>query len=288
MSELVDRFLVANGLRQHVIEHPGAGRGDIVLLHGYLDLARSFEEVIRALGGAGYRVIAPDFRGHGETDPTPVGSYYYAMDYVADLDELIDALGLDRFHVVAHSMGGTVATRFAGTRPSRVRSLALLEGVGPPAMPADVSPDRTLAWLDGVKKVRSRPQRVMPSLDDVVARMRLSHPSVPLDVLRVMAARATKPVDAGLAFRFDPLHMTTSPLRYDAEAFEAYVARVACPVLTVDGGDLAAWPELTERATRYPDARAAHLPGAGHMMHWTQPAALAATLREFLDAQPAG
>lgn len=287
MTPLADRFVAANGIRQHLVEHPGGGRGTVVLLHGYLDLARSFEEVIVPLGEAGYRVIAPDFRGHGETDPTPVGSYYYAMDYVADLDALLDALALERVHLVAHSMGGTVATRYAGTRPARVASLALIEGVGPPSMPADVSPDRTIAWLDGVKKVRSRPQRVLRSLDEVVARMRTSHPSVPLEILRVMAERATAPTaDGGRVFRFDPLHMTTSPLRYDAEAFEAYVARITCPVLTIDGGDVGAWPELADRAARYPNVRPVSIPGAGHMIHWTAPASLVASLLAFLGDQP--
>lgn len=290
MSALVDRFVEANGLRHHLVEHPAGERGVVVLLHGYLDLARSFEEVIGALGAGGYRVIAPDFRGHGDTDRAPAGSYYHAMDYVADLDALLDALGLARVLVVAHSMGGTVATRFAGARPERVERLALIEGVGPPSMPAEVTPDRTTAWLDGWKRARGRAPRTMRSLDEVVARMRVSHPSVPLDVLREMGARATRATDDGaLVFRFDPLHMTTSPMRYDAEAFEAFVARIACPVLMVDGGSLGAYPELAARAATYPNARFVEVPGAGHMVHWTEPAALSARLLAFLDeGAPAG
>jgi pimeloyl-ACP methyl ester carboxylesterase len=286
MSALVDRHVAANGLQHHVVEHPGDGRGDVVLLHGYLDLARSFEEVIAPLGDAGYRVIAPDFRGHGDTDRVPPGAYYHAMDYVADLDALLDALALDRVHLVAHSMGGTVATRYAGARPGRIASLALIEGVGPPSMPADVTPDRTALWLDGLKKARGRAPRTMRSLDEVVARMRVSHPAVAPDTLRVMAARATRAADdGGLVFRFDPLHMTTSPMRYDAEAFEAFVARIACPVLMVDGGSLAGYPELADRAARYPHARFVAIPDAGHMIHWTNPAALVAAVLDFLAGQ---
>jgi pimeloyl-ACP methyl ester carboxylesterase len=284
VTALVDRYVDANGLRHHVVEHPGAGRGDVVLLHGYLDLARSFEEVIVALGDAGYRVIAPDFRGHGDTSAAPPGAYYHAMDYVADLDALLDALALERAHLVAHSMGGAVATRYAGARPARVASLALIEGVGPPAMPADVTPDRTALWLDGVKRARSRSPRAMRSLDEVVARMRVSHPSVPLETLRRMAERAVRDGgDGALVFRFDPLHMTTSPMRYDAEAFEAFIPRIACPVLMVDGGSLAQYPGLAERAATYPRARFVAVPDAGHMIHWTAPDALAAALIAFLD-----
>ena len=288
MTALVDRYVTANGLEHHVLEHPGGARGTVVLLHGYLDLARSFEEVIAAIGAAGYRVIAPDFRGHGDSGRVPPGAYYHSMDYVADLDALLDALALDRVHLVAHSMGGSVATRYAGARPGRVATLSLIEGVGPPSMPADVTPDRTVAWLDGLKKARARAPRNMRSLDDVVARMRVSHPSVAPETLRVMAARATREADdGGLAFRFDPLHMTISPLRYDAEAFEAFIPRISCPVLMVDGGSLAGFPELAERATRYPGARFASIPDAGHMIHWTAPEALASTLLAFLDEHAA-
>lgn len=290
MSALVDRFVTANGVEHHLVEHPGGARGTVVLLHGYLDLARSFEEVIAALGEAGYRVIAPDFRGHGDTGRAPTGAYYHAMDYVADLDALLDALALDRVHLVAHSMGGTVATRYAGARPGRVETLSLIEGVGPPSMPADVTPDRTAAWLDGLKRARARAPRTMRSLDEVVARMRVSHPSVSLETLRVMAARATRVVDEGaLTFRFDPLHMTISPMRYDAEAFEAFLPRITCPVLMIDGNNLADFPELAERAARYPNARFVNIPGAGHMVHWTAPDALVSALLAFLgDHSPAG
>ena len=110
---------------------------------------------------------------------------------------------------------------------------------------------------------------------------------MPLDTLRTMAARATRATDdGGLVFRFDPLHMTTSPMRYDAEAFEAFVPRITCPVLMVDGGSLAYFPELAERAARYPGARFVGIPDAGHMIHWTAPDALVAALLAFLDEQP--
>lgn len=288
MTALVERFVSANGLRHHVLEAPGGSRGTVVLLHGYLDLARSFEEVIAAIGATGYRVIAPDFRGHGDTDPVPPGACYHAMDYVADLDALLDALALDRVHLVAHSMGGAVATRYAGARPSRVASLALIEGVGPPSMPADVTPDRTIAWLDGIKKARARVPRTMRSLDEVVARMRVSHPSVAPETLRRMAARATREsVDGGLVFRFDPLHMTISPARFDSDAFEAFVARITCPVLVVDGGSLTDFPELGDRARRYPGVRVTSIPDAGHMVHWTAPDALSAALIGFLGEHTA-
>lgn len=283
MSELLDREVVANGLRHHLVEAVGDAARTVVLLHGYLDLARTFDRVIEAVAAQGYRVLAPDFRGHGDTDRAPPGSYYHFMDYLADLEAILDALGLARVHLVGHSMGGGVATRYAGTRPARVRSLALLEGVGMPAMPADVAPDRTAAWLDGIAKLRGRAPRRMATLDDVVERMRPSHPAVDADTLRRVAEQSVRAhPDGGYVFRFDPLHQTTSPMRYDAEAAEAFIPRIACPVLHVDGGDISQWEELASRARRYPNAAHVSIPGAGHMLHWTNPVETARALTDFL------
>ncbi len=288
-SLLRDHSISANGITHHVIEHPGDASRTVLLLHGYSDLARTFTRVITGLGARGWRVIAPDFRGHGDTDRAPAGSYYHFPDYVADVVALCDALAIEQSHVVAHSMGGSVATYFAGAFPSRVRSLALLEGVGPPAMPADVVPDRMAGWIDGMRRVRSRGARRMVSLDDVVARMKLANPSVDVDTLREVAAmsvRATE--DGGWVFRFDPLHQTMSPGRFDAEAFEAFIARIACPVLLIDGGDVAGFEELMQRADRYPNARKVTLAGAGHMMHWTRPAELVDAVDAFLRETTGG
>ena len=116
-----DLFLRANGLRHHGIEHSGDGVPR-VLLHGYLDLARTFSRVLSSLASGGRRVIALDFRGHGETERAPEGSYYHFADYLADVVGVLDALDLRRAHLVAHSMGATVATMLAGALPDRVAS----------------------------------------------------------------------------------------------------------------------------------------------------------------------
>jgi pimeloyl-ACP methyl ester carboxylesterase len=282
---IVDRTERANGLTHHLLEHPGAGRTPVLLLHGYLDLARSFAEVIARLGDAGHRVVAPDFRGHGDSARVPEGAYYHFPDYVADVAGLLDACALARPHVVAHSMGGSVATMLAAVLPDRVRSLTLIEGLGPPAMPAEVAPDRTALWLEGVARVRARGPRRVASLDDAVTRMRMSNPDVPDDVLRAMAPRALRPTDdGGWVFRFDPLHQTTSPARFDAEGFEAYIDRVACPVLHVWGRAPEGFELYAKRAERFRDPARVVLEDAGHMIHWTRPAPLSDALLKFFES----
>jgi len=275
----------ANGLVHHLLEWEGPSDRTVLILHGYLDMARSFQKVAAPIAQAGYRVIALDLRGYGESQWIPEGTYYYFPDYAADVALLLEALDCDRIHLVGHSMGGSVATLYAGTFPDRLQSLTLLEGVGLPPMDPDISPDRTLAWIEGLKRVRARSPKKLSSIDEATARMHRNHPTVPLEVIREVAAWSVRPVDDGFQFCFDPLHQTTSPGRFDAEGYESFIPRITCPVLLVDGGDVSNWPTLAERAARYPRAQHVSLEGAGHMMHWTQPDAVAWTLLEFLSEQ---
>jgi pimeloyl-ACP methyl ester carboxylesterase len=213
----------ANGLAHHVLEWSGPEARTVVVLHGYLDHARSFVRVGDALARAGHRVLALDFRGHGDSARVPAGGYYHFPDYVADVAGVLDALApvarVPTVAVVGHSMGGTVATMFAGAFPARVRALAVIEGLGPPAMGPEVVPDRVRTWLETVARVRAAGEsRRIASREEAVARLRTSHGDRVSDaVLAEVAAHATRPHPSGegLVWHFDPLHQTRSPTRFE-------------------------------------------------------------------------
>jgi pimeloyl-ACP methyl ester carboxylesterase len=275
-------FVRANGIQHHLIEHAGEGV-PLVVLHGYLDLARTFSRTLTQLATGGRRVLALDFRGHGETDRVHEGSYYHFADYLADLVAILDTLNLNQVHLVAHSMGGTVATMFAGTFPSRVATLTLIEGVGPPSMPADMAPDRTARWIETAARARTKPARVLTSIEEVVTRMGWSHPNVSAEILREMAAHSVRRSEGGYQFLFDPLHQSTSPGRFDAEAFEEYIRRIVCPVMMVLGHSPEEFAVFTDRAARYKTTRQVVFEGAGHMVHWTRPHELAHEITTFVS-----
>src|SRR5512132_2504317 len=133
---------LATGLTYHVLEWDGPGELTFVLVHGFADLGYMWTAVAERLAPHGH-VIAPDLRGHGDSDWIGPGGYYHFMDYVADLDDVIRQLARPRVVLVGHSMGGSVASYYAGTRPERVAALALLEGLGPPDMAGSDGPTRT-------------------------------------------------------------------------------------------------------------------------------------------------
>ena len=166
VTAVSERKLTANGLAHHVIRW-GDRPVDVVLCHGFLDIGWSFDAVARDLVAAGHGVASFDWRGHGQTEWIGRGGYYHFPDYVLDLDELLPQLSDQPVHLVGHSMGGSACVMYAAARPETLRSLTLIEGLGPPEMEPRDPATRLRAWLDGVARVRSKTPKPMDGRTDV-------------------------------------------------------------------------------------------------------------------------
>jgi pimeloyl-ACP methyl ester carboxylesterase len=135
MAEFKHTHVETNGIRMHVVE---AGSGFPVLLcHGFPELWYSWRHQLRALADAGFRAIAPDQRGYGETDaPQPIEAYT-VHHLVGDLTGLLDALGIEQAAIVGHDWGGVVVWQMALLAPHRVAAVA---GVNTPFFPRPPMP----------------------------------------------------------------------------------------------------------------------------------------------------
>ena len=184
----------ANGLRHHLLEWDGGGRTTLLCLHGFLDMAWGFAPVAPALAAAGYHVVAPDLRGHGDTEWIGAGGYYHFMDYLHDVADLADAVARDDLVVVGHSMGASIAALFAGVFPERPRAVVAMEGMRLPEQPDEDLPRRAADWIHGVRRARLRGPRVLPDVEACAARIRQFDPLCPPDVALFLAERGT---DAG-------------------------------------------------------------------------------------------
>ncbi|RYE88419.1 MAG: alpha/beta hydrolase, partial [Myxococcales bacterium] len=175
MTSPTSHHLTLRGLPLRVLDWaplPGVdpARWPVLLLHGFADTAPSWAPVAHALQVAGHRVIAPDQRGFGDSGRAGAGGYYHFPDYVADVDALVRALDLPTLALVGHSMGGTVATLFAGSRPGQVGRLALLEGLGPPDSEPAHAPARFTRWLDDLAREGGRGRERSFDADSALSR----------------------------------------------------------------------------------------------------------------------
>ncbi len=278
--------VVANGLAHRVLEWTPpvetATAATALLLHGFMDGGATWDLVAPTLAAAGFRVLAPDLRGYGETARVGAGGYYHFLDYVFDVADLVDDVIVPSpLYIVGHSMGGTVATLYAGTFPERVARLALLEGLGPPDNSWEVGPIRARAWIEDVRAARRKAdERAMASPEDALRRLRANHPSVDPDVLQDRLRHLTREAPGGkVAWKHDPLHRTTSPMPFFAKLFVEFAKKISAPTLFVDGGPMGYHPpDEEERLAAIGHLSRATLEGAGHMMHWTRPGPLAAAL----------
>lgn len=273
------KLKLATGLTYNVVEWNAEAPGDTtyVLVHGFSDLGAGWAEVAPLLGG---HAIAPDMRGHGDSDRVGPGGYYHFMDYVADLDDVIAQVARKRVVVVGHSMGGSISTYWAGTRPARLAALVLLEGLGPPDMSGAEGPQRTAAWIDAWKQVRPA-WKPMPTLDEAVKRLQRNDPLLTDPVARRLAEAGTNVVDGGFTWKHDPLHLTMGPYAYRVDTARKYWARITCPVLAIDGAQSTLNLTADERAARraqFPRCTHVVLDGAGHALQRHQPQALATAI----------
>jgi len=279
VTTVAEQKLTANGLAHHVIRW-GDRPVDVVLCHGLLDIGWSFDAVARDLVEAGHGVASFDWRGHGQTEWTGAGGYYHFPDYVLDLDELLPQLSDHPVHLVGHSMGGSACVMYAAARAEKLRSLALIEGLGPPEMEPRDPATRLRAWLDGVAKVRSNTRKPMDSERTVLRRMRVQNPELSEELGLFLASKSTKVVDGGTQWTFDPLHKTLSPRPFRADAFGKLLEAISVPTLVV-AGERGFRLQEEERVAKIKHHRLVEIPGVGHMVHWFEPRVLASKLAEF-------
>jgi len=290
------RFTRLRNLRYHLLEWGDAGmanpvRPTLVLLHGWMDVAASFQFVVDALQEERH-VIALDWRGFGQSEAPPTDCYWFP-DYLGDLDAALDTLLPGQpIDLLGHSMGGNVAMIYAGVRPERVRRLVNLEGFGLPESRPDQAPRRYAKWLDELKEA---PQlRSYNSVAAVAARLRHNNPLLSEQRASWLAPHwSRQAADGQWVILGDPAHKRANPVLYQkAEVLECWKL-IAAPTLWIEGNatDVGKW-----WGNRYPredfEARLGVVPrlerqviaDAGHMLHHDQPEAVAQKIEAFLSA----
>ena len=282
------RILLSTGLTYHILEWGPELAETVILLHGFLDFAWTWEEVVKAGLLGRYRLIAPDLRGHGDSDRVGAGGYYHFFDYLADLHDLIAQVRQpgQPVSLIGHSMGSTVAAYYAGAFPEEIRRLALLEGLGPFERPVETTPERVRTWVAAWERSVHQPLRPMADLHEAAQRLRQHDSRLEMDLALRLAERGTRPLpDGRRIFKHDPLHLTPGPYPPTYAIVEAFLSRITCRVLLVGAKESEfrySEQDFARRQACLKDAKLVVLNEAGHMMQRHVPAALAQTLCDFL------
>jgi pimeloyl-ACP methyl ester carboxylesterase len=280
-------FYVSQRLRLHYVDWGGAAKPALVLVHGGRDHARSFDAVARALRNR-FRVLAPDLRGHGDSDWAEGGSYAMA-EFVLDLDRFVEFLGPEPVALLGHSLGGAIVLQYAGLRPERVRKLVAIEGLGPPpallAKLRDRPPHaRMREWIEQMRGLAARQPRRYATIEDAAARMREENEFLSDEQARHLTIHSVnRNEDGTFSWKFDNYVRSFAPYRFDVDDMRALWAQIACPTLLVRGADSwASDPEQDGRIQPFRNARLVNVPKAGHWVHHDQLDAFLAAVRGFL------
>lgn len=251
----------------------------LVYLHGWADTGSTFQFVVDQLEES-WRVVAPDWRGFGRSDCACTS--YWFPDYLADLQALLDIYSPEHpVRLIGHSMGGNVASLYAGSMPERVQALINIEGFGlRDSDPAD-APQRYREWL-----LAQASESRFARYDDFAAlafRIRKRSPGMSAAAADFVAREwATREPDGQVRLRADPRHRLPSPILYRRAEAKACWRATTAEVLLISGSRKSFASDYSGDADElYPEATRVTIDDAGHMPHFEAPAALAAAIEDF-------
>lgn len=257
----------------------------LLALHGWLDNAASFSRLAPLLS-SDHRVIALDLPGHGHSAHLPKGVHRYNnLDQADHVLDFADALELERFDLLGHSLGAGIASLTAAAVPGRIGRLLLIEGLGPLA---DDGAQTLSRWRDAhaQRETSRRPPRVFASVA-IAIRARVAAGGLDAEEARPIVKRNLRKAGGdGFLWRSDPRLRLTTPLRIDETQLRRLLAGIEAPTLL-----LLAEPETPYLPTALMEARAAcvrdiHVAriAGPHHLHIRQPRQVAEHVTDFLGA----
>ena len=274
-------------LRLHYVDWGNAAAPPLILVHGGRDHCRNWDWVAQDLR-RDYHIIAPDLRGHGDSAWSTSGDYSLtAMVY--DLAQLIHQQSLAPVRILAHSLGGNIALRYAGIYPQMVSKLVAIEGLGPsPAMEAAWSgrsiAKRITSWIDDERALAGRTPRRYASIDEALARMQGENKHLTPRQARYLTVHGvSQNEDGSYSWKFDNYVRSFAPVDLTPDERHELWSRIICPTLLVYGAESwASSPEKDGRIRHFTNARAVTFERAGHWVHHDRLDAFLAAVRAFL------
>lgn len=259
-----------------------AGGHPVLALHGWLDNAASFDLLAPLLPSCD--LVCLDCAGHGRSGHRNYLGAYNIWQDVGELFAVADQLGWPAFSLLGHSRGAMICFLAAGTFPSRITHLNLIEGGLPRMAAADQAPELLAEAIRTLRLAAQRPRQHYPSFARAVAaRTRGMFPLAECDA-EVLARHGVVETEQGYSWSYDAKLLAGSEVRFTSEQVLAFRDRISAPTLLIvaEAGILLQAPE----ALAWFDAKSAwqlcRLPGGHHHHMHEQAPAVAARIREHL------
>jgi pimeloyl-ACP methyl ester carboxylesterase len=274
-------------LRLHYVDWGNPGKPPLLLVHGGRDHCRNWDWVAQALRDD-WHVIAPDLRGHGDSQWSPDGSYTMA-GYLYDLAQLIHQQQLAPVTIMAHSLGGNITLRYAGIYPESVVKIAAIEGLGPSPRRLAERRGTTIAermdtWIREQRALSGRMPRRYASVEDAFHRMQEENPHLTADQARHLTEHGVNQNEDGTySWKFDNYVRAWPPYDMPGRDIQLLWSRITCPTLLLYGEE--SWsgnPADDGRASHFRNVKVIGVPGAGHWLHHDRLEEFLRIVRAFL------
>ncbi len=268
-------------LRLHYVDWGNNDAPPMLLVHGGRDHCRNWDWVAQELR-KDYHIIAPDLRGHGDSQ-WMIGGSYNQVDYVYDIAQLLHQTKMTPVTIIGHSLGGSISVNYTGLYPETVGKLVSIEGMGPP--PAMIkerlsqpTAKRITDWIDDLRKIAGRQPRRYQTQEEAFQRMQAENPHLSEARARHLTIHGVNQNEDGTySWKFDNYIRAFPPVGIPFDEMYKIYAQITCPTLLIRGTESwASDPEKDGRASHFKNARVANIEKAGHWVHHDQ-------LEEFMS-----
>lgn len=274
-------------LRLHFVDWGNPTAPPLLLVHGGRDHCRNWDAVALELRDE-WHVIAPDLRGHGDSEWSAEGNY--GMNgYIYDMAQLIFQQNLSPVTIIAHSLGGNIALRYTGIYPESVRRLVAIEGLGsPPILKAKRSgralEERMRIWVDEQREFSGRMPRRYKTVTEAIGRMQDENKHLSPEQARHLTIHGTNQNEDGTySWKFDNYVRSWPPYDIPDEELYGLWARITCPTLLLYGTE--SWatnPRADGRSAHFNSVEIVAVEGAGHWVHHDQLSVFLSLTKEFI------
>jgi len=274
-------------LRLHYVDWGNVDAEPLLLIHGGRDHCRNWDWVAEELRDD-YHIIAPDLRGHGDSQ-WMIGGSYAISEYVYDIAQLLHQTKLTPIKIIGHSLGGAITLRYAGLYPDLVKKVVAIEGLGPPPHREEERRDQTTQqrlhrWIEQLRDFSGRRPRRYKSLEEAWNRMHEANPHLSEAQARHLTIHGVNQNEDGTySWKFDNYIRATPPFTMTREAAAELWAAINCPTLLIYGTD--SWakdPRTDGRAEIFKNVQVEEFKDAGHWVHHDQLNGFLKLVKRFL------